>query len=283
MAGLHGVFDLQAMGEGRFAGAPTGEGGTHVYGGHSFAQALLAGLCTLGPDWACYAANAQFLRVGTPADAIEYVVEPTAISRAFATQRIVASQKGRPIMVMTASFQKPGAGPDFQADAALCAPPPDAFEPEGERFRRMVAALPSAGEGIQLLPSGIDARWTDPQDLEAPVVKSASRRIWLRATEAVGDDPQSRQVALAYCSDYSFVETALRPLGVSWFHPPEMIATSLQHGVWFHRPTDIAAWHLCSSVCPTAQSGRAFIRGELHDRDGRLVASLVQEGAVRLG
>jgi acyl-CoA thioesterase-2 len=86
---------------------------------------------------------------------------------------------------------------------------------------------------------------------------------------------------LAYASDFTLLATALYPHGLSFFNP-EVQALSLDHAMWFHRPFRMDDWLLYAMDSPSASAGRGLGRGSIFTRDGRLVASVAQEGVIRL-
>ena len=49
----------------------------------------------------------------------------------------------------------------------------------------------------------------------------------------------------------------------------------------FHRPFRADEWLLYSQDSPSAGGARGFARGLIFSRDGRLVASVAQEGLIR--
>ena len=62
-----------------------------------------------------------------------------------------------------------------------------------------------------------------------------------------------------------------------------MMAASLDHSLWFHRPFRVDNWLLYTLASPVAHGARGFAMGTFHTRDGRLVASAAQEGLLRTG
>jgi acyl-CoA thioesterase-2 len=56
---------------------------------------------------------------------------------------------------------------------------------------------------------------------------------------------------------------------------------SLDHAMWFHRPFRADDWLLYQQESPVAVGGRGLARGQLFDRQGRLVVSVMQEGLFR--
>jgi len=107
-----------------------------------------------------------------------------------------------------------------------------------------------------------------------------SQLVWIKATGTLGDNPALHQCVLAYASDFTLLDTALIAHGRFVFDPNLMLA-SLDHAVWFHEPFRADEWLLYAQDSPSSGASRAFCRGTLFTRDGRLVASTAQEGLVR--
>ncbi|MCL8018317.1 acyl-CoA thioesterase II, partial [Streptomyces sp. AS02] len=57
---------------------------------------------------------------------------------------------------------------------------------------------------------------------------------------------------------------------------------SLDHAMWFLRPFRADEWLLYDQTSPSAGFGRALTQGRIYDRDGNMVAAVVQEGLTRL-
>ena len=102
----------------------------------------------------------------------------------------------------------------------------------------------------------------------------------MRLNERVGDAPELHQALLAYASDFHLLGTATFPHGISYYQPHVQMA-SLDHALWFHRPFRADDWLLYSQDSPSTSGARGFSRGLVFDRQGRLVASVAQEGLVR--
>jgi acyl-CoA thioesterase-2 len=52
--------------------------------------------------------------------------------------------------------------------------------------------------------------------------------------------------------------------------------------MWWHRPARVDEWLLYVQEAPSASGGRGLSLGRIYSRDGRLVASVAQEGMVRV-
>ena len=51
--------------------------------------------------------------------------------------------------------------------------------------------------------------------------------------------------------------------------------------MWFHRQFRMDEWLLYATDSPSAGGARGFCRGSVYTRDGKLVASVTQEGLIR--
>jgi acyl-CoA thioesterase-2 len=85
---------------------------------------------------------------------------------------------------------------------------------------------------------------------------------------------------LAYASDMMLLDAALIPHGRSVFSE-DIMAASLDHALWFHRPFRADEWLLYSQDSPNLFGSRGFSRGLIFTADGTLVASVAQEGLLR--
>jgi acyl-CoA thioesterase-2 len=181
---------------------------------------------------------------------------------------------------MEASFQRREQG------LAHAVRMPDAPDPEGlddvhalvERFR---AFLPEQVESWLNRRSALDMRVVAPDDVFLPERRAAGQRIWFRVRGALPDDPGVHNALLAYLSDMTLINTALLVHGLTIFDPKIQVA-SLDHALWIHEALRVDQWLLYAQQSPWAGGARALTRGEIFTREGRLVASVSQEGLVRL-
>jgi acyl-CoA thioesterase-2 len=189
------------------------------------------------------------------------VVERTRDGRSFTTRHVTAIQEGKVIFNLTASFHLAEAGIDWQAPPPELTPPSEAeqtFDEPG--FRAFWEDSP-----FQLRPLRTQPGTFSPHP------------CWVRVIEGLEKDPAVQACALTYISDMGLVASARAPEDRA---RPANLA-SLDHAIWFHRPFDMAEWHLFS-VDPISNSGaRGLAVGTVHSIDGRLVALIAQEALVR--
>jgi acyl-CoA thioesterase-2 len=256
-----------------FRGTSPPEERTRIFGGQVVAQALIAAYKTVEHQ-VCHSLQSYFIRPGDPTRPVLYQVERSRDGKSFATRRVLAIQKGEQIFNMACSFQAPEDGYEHQNDM------PDAMSAEevGKHVQAWIKSQPEQNTRW-LRESPIEMRAIDPVDVSAPVPKPPHQNVWLRARASVGDDIAMNQALIAYASDYSLLGTAMRPHGVSWQSGVQ--TASLDHIIWFHRPTDFSQWHLYVQDSPSASGARGFNRGAIYRNDGTLVASTAQEGLIR--
>ncbi len=259
-----------------FRGSTSSRDGPRIFGGHVIAQALLAAYETV-ENRVCHSLHCYFIRPGDPKVPILYEVDRARDGASFTTRRVTAIQHGRQIFNLASSFQVVEDGFEHQSDAPDV-PPPEALPDGFERIKAMIEQAPEAAKRMMGRPRPIDQRQVNPREPTDKV--PAVSNVWMRARAPIGPDPYLHQALLAYASDMGMLETAMRPHGVNWL-TPGLQEASLDHAIWFHRPSDFNQWHLYAQESPSASGARGFIRGQVYDQAGRLVASVAQEGLMR--
>jgi acyl-CoA thioesterase II len=270
---LINTLTLEPIEENLFRGHSPPEERQRIFGGQVVAQALTAAYKTVDAR-VCHSLQSYFIRPGDPARPVLYQVERSRDGHSFTTRRVLAIQKGEQIFNMACSFQVPERGYEHQSGIPDSASPDEALKDVEAMIARQP---PEATRWISQSP--IEMRGIDPVDITAPVAKPAHQMVWLRARKDMGDDIALNQALLAYASDYSLLGTAMRPHGVSWQSGVQ--TASLDHILWFHRPTNFSRWHLYVQDSPSASGARGFNRGAIYREDGVLVASAAQEGLIR--
>lgn len=278
-------LDLRPAGLDRYKGP--GPGGTRrrLFGGHVAAQALVAaGRCV--PDTPAHSLHVYFLRLGDPHSAIEYRVERLRDGRSYKARLVRALQHGEEILVATASFVQPE-----QTDHHTLvhqARPPEVPPPAacsswqdwaGPRLAEMPAVLRQQYERER----PIEIRMVAPNDACNPAPAAAQQQFWFRAPAQpgeLGEDPLLHQALATYASDHTLLSAVLRPHGIN-FMSRGVLAASVDHTIWFHRPFRMDQWLLYSQDAPVAFAGRGLAFGHFFDEHANLVASMAQEGVVR--
>ncbi|HKK36937.1 MAG TPA: acyl-CoA thioesterase II [Paracoccaceae bacterium] len=278
-ADLIALLELERLETNLFRGR--GDGGetpTRVFGGLVIAQALVAAYRTV-EDRACHSLHAYFIRPGDPSIPIVYEVDRARDGGSFTTRRVVAIQHGRQIFNLAASFHVEEPGWTHQHDAPPT-PEPETLPSRAElRARDAERVSPKWREDF-LRPRPVEIREVDPLDLLDPSPMPDANRLWFRVPGVGAATPELHQCLLAYASDMNLLGSGARPHGVSFMSGTAMFA-SLDHAMWFHAPLRFDDWHLYAMDSPFTGGARAFNRGLIYDRAGRLVASTAQEGLMR--
>jgi acyl-CoA thioesterase-2 len=259
---------------------PDKEQRQRIYGGQVIAQSLLAAYETV-EDRVAHSLHCYFIRPGDPKVPIIFEVDRSRDGGSFTTRRVVAIQHGQQIFNLAASFQVAEDGYEHQAEMPN-APAWDGVEDDSVVRRQLAKVAPDEEDWIDR-EQPIEMRTVGGRhDSAAPPRREANQQVWFRARQPIGDDAHMHQVILAYASDMSLLGTAIRPHGVSW-RTPGFQSASLDHAMWFHRPTDFNEWHLYVQESPSASGGRGFNLGYIYRAsDGALVASCAQEGLMRM-
>lgn len=277
---LLNLLDVETVTENLFRGIGVGgETSTRIFGGHVIAQALASAYLTVPDDRPCHSLHAYFLRPGNPEYSVDYQVERDRDGATFTTRRVVATQRGRQIFNMIASFHLPREGWEHQH------PMPDVQGPDGllnrsELRGATVDRIPEPLRKDFLRARPIEIHEVSPRDFISPTPTDDRHNLWFRMQAARGCDPRIQHCVLAYASDLELLGSSLRPHGLTWFQNKVMTA-SLDHSLYFHAPVQFENWHLYTMESPFAGTERSFNRGSIYSHSGRLVASVAQEGLLR--
>lgn len=274
------LFDLEPIEVNIYRGQNRDIGTGRIFGGQVLAQALVAAKQTVQPDRYAHSLHGYFILPGDLEAPVVYFVDRLRDGKSFTTRRVTAIQHGRAIFNMSASFQVVEEGLEHQVEMPQV-PMPEELENELDLLRRMESRVPEPLRGVLLQDRPIDWRPVDPLDPFEPEPTRPERYLWLRALGELPDDLTIHQAVLAYASDYGILATSLAPHGLS-VRSPGMQAATLDHALWFHRPFRVDEWLLHAMESPAAHAARGFSRGSIFTREGKLVASVAQEGLIRV-
>lgn len=281
------MLDLEQIEQNIYRGLSPDSSYQRTFGGQVIGQALMATYKTVADNRVCHSLHGYFIRPGDPNVPILYQVERTRDGRSFSSRRVTAVQHGKTIFDLTASFQeKDQAGMEFQTRPPSGWPSPDTLESEVDIRRAAVDEMGiSTVESHSFVSSRpIDWRPIDPVDYTNIEIKPPEHSIWMRSAGSLGkwvDDIAMNQCVLAFASDYAILEACVRVKGLSWLNS-KLRPASLDHSMWFHRPFRIEDWLMNQQECINMTGSRGFAAGKIYTADGQLVASIAQEGMVRL-
>lgn len=276
------LLDLEKIEENIFRGHnPVGETG-RIFGGQVLGQALVAAGRTIDAR-TCHSFHAYFLRAGDPTIPILYEVDRSRDGSSFSSRRVVAIQHGVQIFNMAASFQVSEQGLEHQFEMPNV-PGPEELADEREARKRFIEQLPEAirekARAMNNRPHAIEMRPVVLDDWSNRKPREPFDNVWMRATGPLPDNMLVQQAILAYASDRTLLSTSFLPHGRNY--GPTMQVASLDHAMWFHCAFKADEWLLYAKDAPSSSGGRGFNRGLLFTREGKLVASVAQEGLMRV-
>lgn len=277
---LVGLLELEEIEKGLYRGRQPRTRLQRVFGGQVAGQALAACIETVEAERHVHSLHAYFLRPGDIAVPIVYDVENTRDGTSFSSRRVVARQHGRPIFYLSASFQIPEPGLEHQ-DAM----PGDAVGPEDapplEEVLARATGRPADDWGREW--AALDVRYAGDSrpggSLHDPA-HPALARVWLKSADPLPHDPRLHECVLAYASDLTLLAASLVPHG-AFFGSSDIQSASLDHAMWFHQPFRADEWLLYDQLSPSASGARGLAMGRLFTAEGRLVATVMQEGLIR--
>ncbi|MFZ7124832.1 MAG: acyl-CoA thioesterase II [Desulfobacterales bacterium] len=273
------LLGLEQIEENLFRGQSQDLGFGSVFGGQVLGQALSAASRTVARDRNAHSLHGYFMRPGDAERPIVYQVDRIRDGRSFTTRRVVALQKGKAIFSMAVSFQGQEEGFEHQ-DSMPRVPGPEGILSEREAALRVRDRIPKGLREKILCRKPIEFRPVNPVNPFAPESRPPVRYTWFKAIGPLPDEMTLHRYLLAYASDFGLVTTALYPHGHSYWEPAMQVA-SLDHAMWFHSDFRMDDWLLYAMRSPRAGNARGLNFGEVFTQDGKLVASVAQEGLIR--
>lgn len=257
-----------------------------LFGGHVAAQSLMAAGRTVEGaatgEQRPHSLHAYFLDAGAIDLPIDYAVERVRDGRSFVTRTVRASQQGRAIFTVTCSFHRDEPGPTHQLPMADVPPPESCIDLEDYlALRRARSTKPETRFADKARP--IDLRPIDPPEPGTPDPGGTTQRFWVRALGELPDDPLLHACIATWASDYTLLGAMRRPHGGGPGYGRRDLATaSLDHALWLHKPFRMDQWLLYDQVSPVTHGGRGLSQGRYYTASGELVASMCQEGLMRV-
>ncbi len=222
-----------------------------------------------------------FMLGGDPKVPVIYEVDRIRDGGSFTTRRVVAIQHGKAIFSLEASFQVPETGLDHQVPMPLDVPGPEELESQQELLERLGDAVPAPIKSYWLRERPIEMKPVIVEHYTTREKLAPKQHVWVRFAGKVPEDERRRTALLAYLSDMTLLDTSTFPHGRMIFDQ-DIQAASLDHAMWFHRPHALDGWLLYTMDSPSTQAARGFTRGAIYAEDGTLIASVAQEGLIRL-
>jgi len=273
------VLDLETLEVNLFRGRSPQTGWQRVFGGQVIGQALVAATRTV-ENIAAHSLHAYFVLPGDPKVPIVYEVERTRDGRSFTTRSVKAIQHGRPIFIMMVSFHNSEEGLENQMRMPDV-PRPETLPTDEEVQRDILPMLPEPVRRYYERDRPFELRPVEYAHYIGQKPAGDRFNVWFKTTAKLPDDPAIHQCALAYASDFTLLDASLVPLGRTLFDKG-LMGASLDHALWLHRPFRADEWLLYTQDSPNLHGSRGLSRGLIFRQDGTLVASVAQEGLVRV-
>ena len=271
------ALDIERTDEDTFVGHNLRQPGGRVFGGQVLAQTILAAGRTVPEDRLPHSMHGYFLRPGDVELPITFSVERLRDGRSFSARRVHALQDGVPILSMIASFQEDQKGLEH-ADPMPEVPPPS----EVQSALDVLGPIDHPVAKFWTQKAAFDLRHVESSLYLSPAPARTDRQmVWMRSRGPAPDDALLHRALLAFACDQVMLEPILRQHGESWTSPGLSMA-SLDHAMWWHRPARIDEWLLYVQSAPSSQGGRGLGAARVYAQDGTLVASIAQEGMIRL-
>ena len=280
MRELLGILDLETLEHDLYRGYSPKADWQRVFGGQTIGQALVAAQRTVEPGRHVHSLHGYFLRPGDTKAPVIYEVDRIRDGGSFTTRRVLAIQHGKAIFSLEASFQVEERGLEHQVAMPDGIPQPDSLPTQRELL-----------EQAEHLPEAIRLYWARERPLEIRPINlrhytsreklPPNQSVWIRFTGPAPADRTVQAALLAYLSDMTLLDTATFAHGRGIFDR-DIQAASLDHAIWFHRPDPLDDWLLYTQDSPSTSGSRGFTRGAIYTRTGILIASVTQEGLIRL-
>jgi acyl-CoA thioesterase-2 len=262
------LLNPEQTGELTFTGASLPMDSPAIFGGQLMAQALSVAAATLDKPRPAHYLQTNFLAFGDPKAALEFEVQKVRDGRSTSHRQVLLRQGERILLTAVLSFQDSLQGYDHQL------PQPELAEPE-TLLKNPANELDFSSENegqfpfiILECPSQADS--TDPVSA-----------VWAKPRESAPPGQLSQQQLFAFFSDATILQSALQPHNLNWDEPGLTVAT-MNHTIWFQRDLNIDDWILFHSESPSAKAGRALSVANAFSRSGTLVATVAQEGILRV-
>ena len=278
---LLNILHLDQQDDNTFLGISKTVGSPNVFGGQVLAQALNAAYRTIKNGRVLHSMHSYFLEAGDLEIPIQYQVGIMRDGGSFSVRRVTASQKGKTIFILSASFHKNEKGHEHQIDIKQDVKSPEELMSWSDLLKSYGELLPERTKTFLEIPRPVEFK---PTVINNPLEKKdlpPVLDVWFKLKGDVNDlDLSLSQQILTYISDYNILAVAIQP-HASKAHWGNLQTASLDHSMWYYRDFDFSDWLLFSLESPNTSNARGFAKGNIFTREGKLVASVAQEGLMR--
>lgn len=249
-----------------------------VYGGQVLAQALHAANQTVSNERLVHSLHGYFILPGDIKKTIDYKVEKLRDGGSFSTRRVTAYQDDKAIFVLAASFQIEQTALDQHIDSPAAKAPEELLS--DAELLNTTNDVPDRIKLYLLARHPFAFEFRPEKDYSHTISPNENRNVWFKLKERTKLTAKQQMEFLAYAVDYDLLIMSIISHYQKEFAQPLQVA-SLDHAMWFHRPFDVNEWLLFAMDSPSVSGGRCLGKGNIFDRNGNLVATVIQEGLAR--
>lgn len=275
------ILQLDRLEENQFNGISKTVGSPSVFGGQVLAQALNAAYRTIRNGRVLHSMHSYFLEAGDLKIPIRYRVGVMRDGGSFSVRRVTASQNQKVIFILSASFHKHEEGHEHQIESKQEIKQPEELLSWNDLLNSYGDFLPKKTKTFLEIPRPVEFK---PTVINNPLEKKdlpPFSDVWFKLKGDVTNlDLALNQQILTYISDYNILSVAMQP-HASKAHWGNLQTASLDHSMWYYRDFDFTDWLLYSLESPNTSNARGFAKGNIFTREGKLVASVAQEGLMR--
>lgn len=278
---LINVLNLKKIGNNEYNGISKTVGSPNVFGGQVLAQAINAACRTITNGRILHSMHSYFLEAGNLDLPITYNVSIIRDGGSFSVRRVTAHQKETTIFILSASFHKKEEGYNHQIEMNKDVKQPEELLSWTDMLEQFGDAIPKKTKGFIEIERPIEFK---PVEIVNPFNKEdlpPFTNVWFKLKgDANHIDLATKQQILTYISDYNILAAAMNR-HASKAHWGNTQTASLDHSMWYFRDFNFDDWLLYSIESPNTSNARGFAKGNIFTRDGKLIASVAQEGLMR--
>lgn len=278
---LLNLLDLKQINDTEFSGISKTVGSPNVFGGQVLAQAINAASRTIHNGRVLHSMHSYFLEPGNLEIPITYNVSIVRDGGSFSVRRVTAHQNETTIFILSASFHKKEEGYNHQITMPTDIKQPDELLSWTDMLHKFGEAIPPRTKGFMEIPRPVEFK---PVEIANPLNKKdlpPVTNVWLKLKgDASALSLPEKQQILTYISDYNILAAAMNR-HASKAHWGNTQTASLDHSMWYFRDVDFTDWLLYAIESPNTSNARGFAKGNIFSRDGKLIASVAQEGLMR--
>ncbi len=278
---LVNLLNLKQIDDNQFEGISETVGSPNVFGGQVLAQAISAAQRTITNNRVLHSMHSYFLEPGNLEMPIVYQVSSVRDGGSFSVRRVTAHQGEVTIFILSASFHRKEDGYDHQIDMPKHLKQPEELMSWADILEKYGDVIPPKTKGFMEAERPLEFK---PVEIVNPFNKQdlpPFTNVWFKLNgDASKLDLAAKQQILTYISDYSILAAAMNR-HASKAHWGNTQTASLDHSMWYFRDFDFDDWILYAIESPNTSNARGLAKGNIFSRDGKLIASVAQEGLMR--